>query len=334
MRRAMVVILSALVLTSVSPIAPAADNKVRIGFQPGTSPRFFVARDHGMFKKVGLTAEYVQFIAGPPMLSALETGTIDMAFMTTAPAIFGLAQGIDYRVFFVEADASQSVALVSTKRAGIKTLAEQRGKRIGVQFGTSAHYALLRSLEAAKLKETDLKILDMQASVIVPAFLKGNIDGGWAWDPWVARMQAEGGSMVWALSDQRLPMPLVWVVRTAWLNSNRDTVQLFIKAMELSHAYLMENPKEGIASLGQVFGVNEELAKQIYNRIEVPSIKEQVTGYVGALGTSSTKATSGMATHMSDLASFFFALKRIPVKPDVIRAIDPGPLEAYTAKKR
>ena len=39
-----------------------------------------------------------------------------------------------------------------------------------------------------------------------------------------------------------------------------------------------------------------------------------------------------MAGHMNDLADFFFNLKRIPGKPDVVAAIDPRPLEKYLHK--
>src|SRR5204862_6414399 len=111
------------------------DIKFKVGFQPGTAPRFFVARDKNMFKKVELAAEFTLFTAGPAMLAALKGEDIDIAFMTTAPAIFGLSQGLDLKVFFIESDAADTQALVSTKQAAMKTLADQKGRRIGVTFG-------------------------------------------------------------------------------------------------------------------------------------------------------------------------------------------------------
>ena len=109
---------------TLSPASHAADPAIRIGFQPGTAPRFFVARDQRMFEKAGLAAAYSKFISGPTMLAALQGEDIDVAFMTTAPAIFGLSQGIDIRVFFIESDAAQTQALISTKDAAIKALAD------------------------------------------------------------------------------------------------------------------------------------------------------------------------------------------------------------------
>src|SRR3984893_4396875 len=127
-----------------SPAGHAADPAIRIGFQPGTAPRFFVARDQRMFEKAGLAAAYSKFISGPTMLAALQGEDIDVAFMTTAPAIFGLAQGIDIRVFFIEPDPEETQAVVSTKQAAMKSLTDQKGTSIAVTFGSSAHYALLK----------------------------------------------------------------------------------------------------------------------------------------------------------------------------------------------
>src|SRR5262245_57680113 len=76
-----------------SPAADAADSAaIRVGYQPGTAPRFFVAREKKMLEKAGLQPEYLKFIVGPPRHAALQGENIDVAFMTTAPAIFALSR--------------------------------------------------------------------------------------------------------------------------------------------------------------------------------------------------------------------------------------------------
>ena len=311
----------------------AEDIKVKVGFQPGTSPRFFVARDQNMFQKAGLAATFNRFTSGPAMLAALKGEDIDVAFMTTAPAIFGLSQGLDLRVFFVESDAAATQALVSTKRAAMKSLSDQQGRKIGVTFGTSAHYALLKSLQQLKLGPDSVKILDMQPSAMLPAFINNDIDGAWSWDPWTAKMESEGGHIVGSLESMRLPMAGVWVARASWLTANEPAVQRFIKAMDQTTAILATNEKAAVAAISEALGVDAKDAARIYKRIEIPPLSAQLQGYVAALGTSKTKAQSGMALHMGDLADFFFAEKRIPVRPNVINAIDPGPVERYLANK-
>ena len=215
----------------------------------------------------------------------------------------------------------------------MKSLADQKGKSIAVTFGSSAHYALLKSFEAANLSESDVKVLDMQPSAMLPAFIKGDIAGAWAWDPWTAKMESEGGTLVGSLSSLRLPMAGVWVVRAKWLTENQEGVQRFIKSMDMATEHMKTHEGDAVKAIAVELGVDEPLAKLIYHRIEVPPLPHQIDGYIAALGTSETKAKAGMAIHMNDLAEFFFGLKRIPVIPNVVAAIDPHPLENYLGKK-
>jgi len=317
-----------------SPAADAADSAaIRVGYQPGTAPRFFVAREKKMLEKAGLQPEYLKFISGPPMLAALQGENIDVAFMTTAPAIFALSQGIDIRVFFIESDAAETQALISTREAGLKSLADQKGKRIAVTFGTSAHYGLLKSLENEKIAESDVTILDMQPTAMLPAFIKADIAGAWTWDPWTAKMQSEGGTLIGSLASLGLPMAGIWVVRTKWLANNQELIQRFIKSLDMAAEYMKSHEADAINAIAGELGVEDRSARLIYGRIEVPSLDRQIDGYRAALGSAKTKSNSGMAAHMNDLADFFFRLKRIPAKPDVIAAIEPQPLETYLHKQ-
>jgi ABC-type nitrate/sulfonate/bicarbonate transport system substrate-binding protein len=318
--------------------APALSDElnINVGYQPGTSPRFFVAKNEKMFEKAGLSPNYVKFTAGPAMLAALRGKDIDVAFMTTPPVIFGLSQGLDLKVFFIESDAAETQALVAIPNGAIKSFADQQGRRIGVTFGSSAHYALLKSLQEANLNPGNVIILDMQPGTILPAFIRNDVDGAWCWDPWTAKMESENGRLIGSLGSMHLPMPGVWVARAEWLSGEEAKVQRFIKAMDLTSELLLTDQTGAIAAIGEQLGVDEPVATRIFDRIERPSLTTQIFGYgyEAALGTTRTKASSGMAAHMNDVAEFFYSRKQIPAKPDVISAIEPGPLERYLAAKK
>src|SRR5687768_9766643 len=71
---------------------------IRIGWQPSGEFRFFVAQELQLFEKAGLKPEFIKFVAGPPTLAAVKSADIDVTFFGSAPAIAGLAQGIDYKI--------------------------------------------------------------------------------------------------------------------------------------------------------------------------------------------------------------------------------------------
>ena len=188
-------------------------------------------------------------------------------------------------------------------------------------------------MQQLKLGPESVKILDLQPAAMLPAFIKGDIDGAWSWDPWTAKMESEGGHIVGSLGSMRLPMAGVWVARGKWLAANEVAAQRFIKAMDLTTELLKTNEKAAINAISEALGTDAKDAARIYKRIEIPPLSSQLQGYTASLGTSQTKAQSGMAAHMGDLADFFFAEKRIPNRPDVASAIEPGPVERYLAKK-
>ena len=117
-----------------------------------------------------------------------------------------------------------------------------------------------------------------------------------------------------------------------WLAQNEEAIQRFIKAMDMTTEYMKTHDVDAVKAIGDELGVDETSAKLIYSRIEVPPLPQQIDGYVAALGTETTKSTAGMAAHMNDLADFFFGLKRIPTRPNVVAAINPEPLQNYLHK--
>jgi ABC-type nitrate/sulfonate/bicarbonate transport system substrate-binding protein len=334
--RFIVVAFIALSLGLLAAPASSGETNINIGYQPGTSPRFFVAKNEKIFEKADLAPNYVKFATGPAMLAALRGKDIDIGYMTTPPVIFGLSQGLDLKIFFIESDSAETQALVAVPNGTIKSFADQQGRKIGVTFGSSAHYGLLKSLQQANLTADSVTILDMQPGIILPAFVRNDIDGAWCWDPWTAKMESENGSLIGSVGSMHLPMPGVWVARAEWLASEEAKVQKFIKAMDLTSQLLVTDQKGAIAGIGEQLGVDEAVATRIFDRIERPSLTTQIRGYgyEAALGSTRTKASSGMSSHMNDVAEFFYSRKQIPMKPDVIAAIEPGPLERYLAAKK
>jgi hypothetical protein len=147
-------------------------------------------------------------------------------------------------------------------------------------------------------------------------------------------MESENGRIVGSLGTMHLPMPGVWVARGEWLSSKEAYVQKFIKAMDLTTDLLKTDQRGAIAAIADALEIDQIVAARIYNRIEIPSLTSEIQGYKAALGTTGTKTSSGMASHMKELTEFFYTRKQIPVKPDVTNAIDPGPLENYLSAKK
>src|SRR5690348_15410701 len=87
--------------------------RIRIGWQPALSQGTYVAMLQKIYEQQGLAPEHIKFEAGPPMFAALSSGDLDVAYMSVYPVIFGLAQGLDIKIFVVPEESATGNGLVA-----------------------------------------------------------------------------------------------------------------------------------------------------------------------------------------------------------------------------
>jgi len=100
---------------------------------------------------------------------------------TNAETQFLIAGAPNVRILFTVADGLYRI--VAKRSAGIKTLADLKGKRITLPRDTSAHYALVRMLASAKLSESDVTIADVPRGQMAAGVIDGRADAISMWEP-------------------------------------------------------------------------------------------------------------------------------------------------------
>src|ERR1700678_3031820 len=148
MKRLRALLVLALILAGVAHATPASAEpvkEIRIGYQKiGT---LLVLKGQGLLEKrfapQGITVKWVEFQSGPPLLEALNAGSIDFGYTGDTPPIFAQAAGVDFVYVAAEPSPGGSNAVVVRDGSGIATLADLRGKKIAVTKGSSAQNVLV-----------------------------------------------------------------------------------------------------------------------------------------------------------------------------------------------
>src|SRR5207248_4603907 len=73
--------------------------------------------------------------------------------------------------------------IVARKSAGIRRLADLRGKKIGTPANTSSGYYLAKMLRTVKLAESDVTVVAMQVADMAAAMKRGDVDAVSGWEP-------------------------------------------------------------------------------------------------------------------------------------------------------
>jgi sulfonate transport system substrate-binding protein len=174
---------------AISPLhAEDKPTEIRIGTQKGG---FFpaVRQRHTVedaFKPLGIEVKWIDFQFGPPLLEAINVGSVDFGFVGDSPPIF--AQAGDARIRYVAAVKSDgnTQAIIVPQDSPIKTLADLKGKRIAFGKGSSAHNLLVAALEKAGLGWSDITPAPLAPADATAAFIKGSVDAWSIWDPYLA----------------------------------------------------------------------------------------------------------------------------------------------------
>ena len=188
-RRTILAGASFLAATSGLPaLAQDKPKEIRIGTQKGG---FFPAvRQRGQieatFKPLGIDVRWIDFLFGPPMLEAINVGSLDFGYVGDAPPIFAQAGGAKIRYAAAVISRGNNQAILVPQDSPIRTLADLKGRKIAFGKGSSAHNLLVAALEKTGVAWTDITPVPLAPADAVAAFTKGAVDAWSVWDPYVA----------------------------------------------------------------------------------------------------------------------------------------------------
>lgn len=185
-----------LMLFSAAPDAVAQEKVVRMGNQKVGAFALLKARGilEERLKPLGYTVTWKEFPGGPQLLDAVKAATVDFAHSGETPPIFAQAAGAPLIYIGHEPPSPKGEAILVPKDSSIKTVADLKGKRIALNKGSNVHYLLVRALEKAGVKYTDVELVFLSPSDGRAAFDKGVIDAWVIWEPYRAAAEISSGA--------------------------------------------------------------------------------------------------------------------------------------------
>lgn len=160
---------------------PASGSALKIAYSdwPGWVA-WEVAIQKGWFKEAGVDVDFKWFDYVPSM-DAFSAGKVDAVCMTNGDALVTGANG-GKSVSIIINDYSDGNDMIVAK-PGITSMAQLKGKTIGVEIGFVDHLLLLHALKAANMKESDVKLKNVKTDETPQALKSGDVDAIGAWQP-------------------------------------------------------------------------------------------------------------------------------------------------------
>ena len=295
MKKACFAALSAFALMMGS--ASAAD--VNIGYQLVYGP-WKANKDE--LEKNGLggkSIEFFQFTSGTEVINAMASGSIDISLNGSSPTAAGYSRGVDLQVIYIYDNINDAEALVVNDK--VTAPQDLMGKTIAVPFGSTTHFHMMFALEQLGISPKDVNVIDMSPPDMVAAWERGDIDGGFVWDPALGRMKEKGRVLLTSgdLSNWGKATFDAMVARKGFTEENPEFACQWVKMVAEADADYRADPKnygpgtEKAKAIADAVGGQEDQVGGVLALYGYPTLEEQVSAtWLGGGVANALQATS------------------------------------------
>ena len=221
---------------------------LRVAYMPnmGSNSLLSTALNMGYFEEMGLNVTLTEFQGGPAEIAAMASGDIDISQIghgAHALCIEGQA-----KIFHLDC-TSLADAVVANTEKGINSIADLKGKTIGVSSGTSAEIILNLALASAGLTQDDVTLTEMDANGMVTAMVSGGVDACATWSPSTMTIANALGDKALTLATNndyvdQVTFPSSFITTEKFASENHDVLVRFSRALLKAQDYRAANIEE------------------------------------------------------------------------------------------
>jgi len=317
-------------MAAATPPTASAEDRITVGMASGVNQvTSLVAEQKGYFKEEGLNVERKPVPRGNLAVEAIAAGNMQFAEVSDVVFFSAVSKGIALVALGAGSRGFTGKMVAAPDHKPVKSLADLKGERIGIQVGTGVHGLFLMLLQKDGLKESDFKVGNVRV-VDMPTAMASSprpFDVVFGWDPMMQRIVQSGHGKEIISAQQFQDMagvtyPLLLVADKTYIAKNRDKVQHFLNAYAKAQKFIRNNPDEALRMYTDA--VRKAGAKLDESIIKTMMFEVPKFGGVNFVPSDWTELPRSR--------DFLFAHGRIKSKPDMKDITDPSFADAAEAK--
>ena len=231
----------------------------------------------------GKSIEFVKFTSGTEVINAMASGSVDISLNGSSPTAAGYSRGVDLQVIYVYDNINNAEALVVDD--SVTAPQDLKGKTIAVPFGSTTHFHMMFALEQFNIPSGDLEVLDMSPPDMVAAWERGDINGGFVWDPALGRMKEKGRVLLTSgdLSNWGKATFDAMVARKGFIDENPEFACQWVKMVSSADADYRMNPgaygpgTDNAMGIANAVSGNADQVGGVLALYDYPTLEEQVS---------------------------------------------------------
>ena len=242
-------------------LAQTAAGELRIGYQKYGTLVILKARGtlERRLAEQGVAVRWTEFPFGPPLLEAINVGSIDVGTVGESPPIFAQAAGADLVYVGNEPPAPAAEALIVPKDSPLQKVAELKGRKVAVAKGSNANFLLVRLLENAGLKFSDIEPVFLPPADARAAFESGRVAAWAIWDPFLAAAEHQLHARVLADGRGAVANHQFYLASRAYADKHPEIVRILIEEIARIDQWGRQSPKEVARFIAPLIGIEQPI---------------------------------------------------------------------------
>jgi sulfonate transport system substrate-binding protein len=266
------------------------------------------------FAKDNITIEWVESAGSNKALEYLQKNTVDFGSAAGAAALLARIAGSPVKAIYVFS-RPEWTALVVPANSTLQSVADLKGKKVAVTFGTDPHVFLLRAMSDAGLTDKDVTLVPLQHADGRAAMEKGDVDAWAGLDPLMAQSELVAHSRL-LFRDPYLNTYGTLDVREDFMAAHADLIQRVLKVYDQARIWALQNPDALRAALMQAAKIDQAVAARQLERTDLrnSAIGQAQQRTIQAAGEALQRAgiiaaSVDVAKTVNDLIDRRFAIK-------------------------
>ncbi len=225
----------------------------------------YIAEDQRFFAANRLSINIKDYNTGTATTDALLKGDVEIAWVAEFPFVKRAFAKEKISIIAVVGRFSEQY-LFGRKDKGINTVADLKGKKIGIPLHTIAEFYLGRFLELNGMNIRDVSLVDVPPPQSMDAITSGSIDGVIAWQPYSSQIRVK-------LADRAVALPVqsnqpgygAITGRNDWISGHPEVVNRFLKSLAQAEDYLTRDPAAAKAIVRKRLNYDDAFTETIWS---------------------------------------------------------------------
>lgn len=255
----------------------SADGRTRVDFgyisDYNGASLLAIADEQGLWEKQKLAPSYKTFTNGPLQIQALGAGDLDFGYI--GPGAVWLPASGKAKIVAIN---TLTYADRVVARPGIDSVADLKGKKVGVPEGTSGEMVLNLALEEAGLSEKDIEKVPMDPATVVSALASGQVDAAGFWYPAIGKVKEQQPDLKELASTRDFDGRAFPTAFVSGPDADRELTEKVVAVLQEANDWRAAHPEEAVTAAAKLLKVDEADVKADAANVETLTTDELVKG--------------------------------------------------------